>query len=69
MISGHGTIETAVKATKLGAFDFLEKPLTIEKVTVRGEERAASSAACEREVAAAEGDRRQAAASSAKACR
>ena len=34
MISGHGTIEAAVKATKLGAFDFLEKPLTIEKVTV-----------------------------------
>jgi len=31
MISGHGTIETAVRATKLGAFDFLEKPLTIEK--------------------------------------
>src|SRR5262249_7481418 len=34
IISGHGTIETAVKATKLGAFDFLEKPLTIEKVAV-----------------------------------
>ncbi|MGI8745842.1 MAG: sigma-54-dependent transcriptional regulator [Bryobacteraceae bacterium] len=34
IISGHGTIETAVKATKLGAFDFLEKPLTIEKVMV-----------------------------------
>ncbi|MCS6952915.1 MAG: sigma-54 dependent transcriptional regulator [Bryobacterales bacterium] len=34
MISGHGTIETAVRATKLGAFDFLEKPLTIEKVAV-----------------------------------
>jgi two-component system nitrogen regulation response regulator NtrX len=34
MISGHGSIETAVKATKLGAYDFLEKPLTIEKVTV-----------------------------------
>ena len=34
IISGHGNIETAVKATKLGAFDFLEKPLTIEKVTV-----------------------------------
>jgi two-component system nitrogen regulation response regulator NtrX len=34
MISGHGSIETAVRATKLGAFDFLEKPLTIEKVTV-----------------------------------
>ncbi|MBI3679212.1 MAG: sigma-54-dependent Fis family transcriptional regulator [Acidobacteria bacterium] len=34
MISGHGTIETAVKATKLGAFDFLEKPLTLQKITV-----------------------------------
>src|SRR3981081_3237497 len=34
MISGHGNIETAVKATKMGAFDFVEKPLTIEKVTV-----------------------------------
>jgi len=34
IISGHGTIETAVKATKLGAFDFLEKPLTIDKVMV-----------------------------------
>lgn len=31
MISGHGTIETAVQATKLGAFDFLEKPLSSEK--------------------------------------
>ncbi|MDQ6706104.1 MAG: sigma-54 dependent transcriptional regulator [Acidobacteriota bacterium] len=34
MISGHGSIETAVKATKLGAFDFLEKPLSIEKISV-----------------------------------
>jgi two-component system nitrogen regulation response regulator NtrX len=34
MISGHGTIETAVRATKLGAFDFIEKPLTIEKIIV-----------------------------------
>jgi two-component system nitrogen regulation response regulator NtrX len=34
MISGHGTIETAVRATKLGAYDFVEKPLTIEKVAV-----------------------------------
>jgi len=34
MISGHGTIETAVRATKLGAFDFLEKPLSLEKVLV-----------------------------------
>ncbi len=31
MISGHGTIETAVKATRLGAYDFIEKPLSIEK--------------------------------------
>ena len=31
MISGHGTIETAVKATKLGAYDFIEKPLSLEK--------------------------------------
>lgn len=31
MISGHGTIETAVRATKLGAFDFIEKPLSINK--------------------------------------
>ncbi len=32
MMSGHGTIETAVKATKLGAFDFVEKPLSLEKL-------------------------------------
>jgi two-component system nitrogen regulation response regulator NtrX len=32
MISGHGTIETAVRATKLGAFDFVEKPLSLEKM-------------------------------------
>ncbi|MBL8148824.1 MAG: sigma-54-dependent Fis family transcriptional regulator [Blastocatellia bacterium] len=31
MISGHGTIETAVRATKLGAVDFVEKPLKLEK--------------------------------------
>jgi two-component system nitrogen regulation response regulator NtrX len=34
MISGHGSIETAVRATKLGAFDFVEKPLSLEKVIV-----------------------------------
>ena len=34
IITGHGTIETAVKATKLGAFDFIEKPLSIDKVIV-----------------------------------
>ena len=32
IISGHGTIETAVKATRMGAFDFIEKPLSIERV-------------------------------------
>lgn len=32
MISGHGNIETAVQATKLGAYDFIEKPLTTNKV-------------------------------------
>jgi two-component system, NtrC family, nitrogen regulation response regulator NtrX len=34
MISGHGTIETAVRATKLGAFDFIEKPLSLDKIVV-----------------------------------
>jgi len=32
MMSGHGTIETAVRATQLGAFDFIEKPLSFEKL-------------------------------------
>jgi len=37
IISGHGNVETAVRATKIGAFDFIEKPLSIEKtvLTVR----------------------------------
>ena len=34
MISGHGTIETAVRATKLGAYDFAEKPLSLEKMLI-----------------------------------
>ena len=34
MISGHGNIETAVNATKLGAFDFIEKPLSLERTIV-----------------------------------
>ena len=34
MISGHGTIETAVKATKIGAWDFIEKPLSLDKVLI-----------------------------------
>jgi two-component system nitrogen regulation response regulator NtrX len=32
MISGHGNIENAVRATRLGAYDFLEKPLSLERV-------------------------------------
>lgn len=34
MISGHGNIETAVNATKLGAFDFIEKPLSLERTII-----------------------------------
>jgi two-component system nitrogen regulation response regulator NtrX len=34
MISGHASIETAVRSTKLGAFDFIEKPLSLEKIIV-----------------------------------
>src|SRR6186713_1961473 len=32
MMSGHGTVETAVEATRLGAFDFVEKPLSLQKL-------------------------------------
>src|SRR5450830_1273504 len=32
MMSGHGTIDTALEATKIGAFDFLEKPITLQKL-------------------------------------
>jgi two-component system nitrogen regulation response regulator NtrX len=48
MISGHGTIETAVKATKLGAYDFIEKPLSLDK-TLLVVERALEHARLERE--------------------
>ena len=34
IISGHGTIETAVRATKLGAYDFLEKPLSMDRTLI-----------------------------------
>jgi len=37
MMSGHGTIETAIEATKLGAYDFLEKPLSLAKLLVIAE--------------------------------
>ena len=32
MMSGHGTIDTAIEATKIGAFDFLEKPISLQKL-------------------------------------
>lgn len=35
MMSGHGSIETAVRAIKLGAYDYIEKPLSLENVTLR----------------------------------
>ncbi len=34
MMSGHGSIESAVKAIKLGAYDYIEKPLSLEKITI-----------------------------------
>ena len=34
MMSGHGTVETAIEATRLGAYDFIEKPLTMAKLLV-----------------------------------
>ena len=32
MMSGHGTVETAVEATRMGAYDFIEKPLSLAKL-------------------------------------
>ena len=32
MMSGHGTIDTAVEATRIGAMDFLEKPIALQKL-------------------------------------
>ncbi len=37
IISGHGTIETAIKAVKLGAYDFIEKPLDLERFLLKVE--------------------------------
>jgi two-component system, NtrC family, nitrogen regulation response regulator NtrX len=48
MISGHGNIETAVRATKLGAFDFVEKPLSLDKTVL-----VVKNAICQRELEAA----------------
>jgi two-component system nitrogen regulation response regulator NtrX len=51
MISGHGRIETAVRATKLGAYDFIEKPLSLEKTVL-----AVKNAIRQRELEAANSD-------------
>ncbi|NOY39481.1 MAG: sigma-54-dependent Fis family transcriptional regulator [Nitrospirae bacterium] len=48
MISGHGTVEIAVKATKIGAYDFLEKPLSLERVLITAQ-RALERGTIERE--------------------
>lgn len=48
MISGHGNIEVAVKATRMGAYDFLEKPLSLERVLLSSK-RAMERSALERE--------------------
>ena len=53
VISGHGNIETAVRAIKLGAYDFVEKPLSLEKTVLVVRQRAAPAAARDREPRAA----------------
>ena len=66
MMSGHGTVETAVEATRLGAFDFVEKPLSLAKL-LRTVERAMEAgalcprfrAACRRALCDAGGQQRQ----------
>ena len=56
-ISGHGTISTAVEATKKGAFDFIEKPFASERVLVSLRNALDSAAAARREPVAEEGGR------------
>lgn len=50
MMSGHGTVETAVEATRLGAFDFVEKPLSLAKL-LRTVERALDAGRMRRQAA------------------
>jgi DNA-binding NtrC family response regulator len=50
MMSGHGTVETAVEATRLGAFDFVEKPLSLAKL-LRTVERALDAGKRKRQAA------------------
>jgi two-component system, NtrC family, nitrogen regulation response regulator NtrX len=65
MISGHATIADAVEATRAGAFDFLEKPLSRDRVLVAVKNALESSSlrrrtsACARRWAGHEDDRRQ----------
>src|SRR6202521_5559036 len=54
MMSGHGTVETAVEATRLGAFDFVEKPLSLAKL-LRTVERALDAGRRKRLSARAQG--------------
>src|ERR1700754_1417762 len=54
MMSGHGTVETAVEATRLGAFDFVEKPLSLAKL-LRTVERALDSGKRKRQSGKAHG--------------
>ena len=49
MISGHGTIETAVEAIKIGAYDFIEKPFKADHLLLRIAEGAIEAARLRRE--------------------
>jgi two-component system nitrogen regulation response regulator NtrX len=49
MMSGHGTVETAVEATRLGAYDFIEKPLSMAKLLLTVERALGSGPAGARE--------------------
>ena len=56
MISGHATIQTAVEATQLGAYDILEKPLDTDRILVTLRNALAASRSPRRERAAARDD-------------
>ena len=53
IISGHGSVEAAVRAIKMGAFDFVEKPLSLDKTRAGRAQRPAPAAAAGREPGAA----------------
>lgn len=55
MMSGHGTVETAVEATRLGAFDFIEKPLSLAKL-IRVADQALSSKGARKDAAPVPGE-------------